>query len=174
MSIWRAHLPRVVDVFASSVAAEAAAAGVPDAFVHGHRAFLRYKLYRRLEAGAVDAPAARPVENAEIAKAAGGGCNHRRAWPQTRREQKTQDIAERWGACMPVVERVTVHPRIPKYNTGAEHVGFSRARRTWIAPSAKHRYVSGESHDGDELHITEAAFGISCGLYFRVSTTASD
>ena len=44
--------------------------------------------------------------------------------------------------------RMTVDPRIPT-NTGAEHVGFSPTRQTLlVAPSAKRRDVSVESHEG--------------------------
>ena len=34
------------------------------------------------------------------------------------------------------------------YNAGTEHVGFSPTRQTLLAPSAKHREVLRESHEG--------------------------
>ena len=34
------------------------------------------------------------------------------------------------------------------YNAGTEYVGLSRTRQTSLAPSAKHREVFGESHEG--------------------------
>ena len=43
--------------------------------------------------------------------------------------------------------RMTVDPRIPT-NAGTEHVGFSPNRQTLLAPSAKRREMSGESHEG--------------------------
>ena len=43
--------------------------------------------------------------------------------------------------------RMTIVPSHP-YNAGTEHVGVSPTRQTLLAPSAKHREVSGESHEG--------------------------
>ena len=43
--------------------------------------------------------------------------------------------------------RMTIDPRKP-YNGGTEHVGFSPTRQALLAPRAKHREVSSESHEG--------------------------
>ena len=41
----------------------------------------------------------------------------------------------------------TIGLRIPIYNDGAEHVGFSPTRQTLLAPSVKRREVFGKSHE---------------------------
>ena len=42
--------------------------------------------------------------------------------------------------------RMTIDPRIPN-DARTEHVVFSPTRKTLLAPSAKRREVSGESHE---------------------------
>ena len=44
--------------------------------------------------------------------------------------------------------RMTIDPRIPLFNAGTEHVGFSQTRQALLAPSAKRREVPGESREG--------------------------
>ena len=45
--------------------------------------------------------------------------------------------------------RMTIDRRPPQpYNAGTEHVGFSQTRQIKLAPRAKRREVSGESHEG--------------------------
>ena len=50
-------------------------------------------------------------------------------------------------SCMAVVVSYGYRSSHP-YNVGTEHVGFSPTRQTLLAPSAKHREVLGESHEG--------------------------
>ena len=47
---------------------------------------------------------------------------------------------------------MTIEPRIPTYNTGTEHVGFSPTRQTLLVSSAQCPQVLSESHEGCELH----------------------